>query len=245
MTLKGKVAIVTGGANGIGKAIVLRLAREGAFVVIGDVDMASAAALESRVHDLGGEAAAMEANVADPGGAVSLVEGACSRGGRVDILVNNAGIYPVKPFLEITEEEWNRVIDVNLKGTFLCSQAAARCMVKQGGGKILHMSSIDGKAPSVGNVHYAASKAGVIGLTRSMAAELAPHRINVNAIAPGWIETETLLRGGRWEEGVKKVPAGRMGKPEEVAELVQFLVSPSADYITGEVIDINGGLLMD
>jgi 3-oxoacyl-[acyl-carrier protein] reductase len=166
--------------------------------------------------------------------------------GRIDILVNNAGIYPAAPFLEIEEKQWDMVIDVNLKGTFLVTQAVAKyAMVPQRYGKIINISSCDGKVPSAGIAHYAAAKAGVISLTKSFAVELSHYNINSNAVAPGWVESEAVLKGERWKEAIKKIPSGRLGKLEEIAEAVIFLASDTVSYINGEILDVNGGIIMD
>ena len=148
--------------------------------------------------------------------------------------------------MDITESEWDQVLAVNLKGTFLCSQAAAKQMLTQAQGAIVNITSVDAKTRTTGNAHYAAAKAGVISFTRSLANEMAPHGIRVNAVAPGWIATETLMaRSDRWRQAVKEIPVGRLGVPNDVAEAVLFLVSDVAGYITGEILDVNGGMVMD
>lgn len=243
--LFGSSAIVTGGGKGIGRVIALALAREGCRVMIGDIDLESAQGVVEEIQKLGSRAAALEIDVAVKADAERLAEKTLEQFGGLHILVNNAGMYPSAPVLEIKEEQWDRVVDVNLKGVFNCSQAAARVMVGQGGGRIVNIASIDGRTGTQGIAHYASAKAGVIGLTKALATELAPYGINVNAVAPGWVATETLLKGDRWKEIVKKIPLGTLARVEDIASGVLFLASDRAPYITGETLNINGGLLME
>ncbi len=246
MRLKGKAAAVTGAGLGIGRAISLTLAREGADVVVSDINLEVARKTVQEIEARGGRAVALKVDVTNLQEAEALTERAVQSFGKLDILVNNAGIYPSAPITEITEEEWDLVMAVNLKGGFLCSQAAARRMIAQRQGVIVNVASMDAKTRTTGNAHYAASKAGVISFTRTLACEMASYGIRVNAVSPGWIGTETLRKkADRWRQAVEEIPVGRLGTPEDVAEAVLFLVSDVAGYITGEILDVNGGIFMD
>ncbi len=246
MQLKDKVAAVTGAGQGIGRTIALTLAREGAAVVVSDINLKGAQQTVERIEDRGGKAKALEVDVTKPQDARALAESAVQTFGKLDILVNNAGIYPSAPITEISPETWDLVLAVNLKGTFLCSQAAVKYMIAERQGIIINIASVDAKTRTTGNAHYAAAKAGVISFTRTLACEMASHGIRVNAVAPGWIGTETLLKNSeRWQQAVKEIPVGRLGTPEDVAEAILFLVSDVAGYINGEVLDVNGGIVMD
>jgi len=246
MRLKDKVAAVTGGGQGIGRAIALALGREGANVVVADLDLEAAGQAVREIEAGEGRALAVRADVTRPADAAAIVQAAVEAFGRLDILVNNAGIYPSADIVDIDAAQWDLVLAVNLKGTFLCSQAAVRRMIDQGRGTIVNVASVDAKTRTTGNAHYAAAKAGVISFTRTLACEMAPHGIRVNAVAPGWIATETLkAKSDRWKRAIKEIPVGRLGTPEDVAEAVLFLVSDVAGYITGEVLDVNGGMVMD
>ncbi|NLF12380.1 MAG: SDR family oxidoreductase, partial [Anaerolineaceae bacterium] len=193
-----------------------------------------------------GRALAVRADVTRPADAEAIVQAAVETFGRLDILVNNAGTYPSADIVDMDEAQWDLVLAVNLKGTFLCSQAAVRRMIAQGRGTIVNVASVDAKTRTTGNAHYAAAKAGVISFTRTLACEMAPHGIRVNAVAPGWIATKTLkAKSDRWKRAIEEIPVGRLGTPEDVAEAVLFLVSDVAGYITGEVLDVNGGMVMD
>jgi 3-oxoacyl-[acyl-carrier protein] reductase len=246
MGLNGKVVVITGAGQGIGRAIALRLAREGARVLIGDLNAETARQTVREIEAGGGQAISLVADVTKRSDTVALIHKAVETFGSVDILVNNAGLYPNAPIIEMDEAEWDLVLAVNLKGTFLCSQAAAKQMIIQRGGVIINIASVDAKMRTTGNAHYAAAKAGVISFTRTLACEMAPYHIRVNAVCPGWIVTDALKAGSeRWRQALKEIPVGRLGTPEDVAEAVLFLVSDTAGYITGEILDINGGIFMD
>jgi len=246
MKLKDKVAIITGGAEGIGKATAIEFVKEGAKVVVADANLELAEKTVEELKRLGGEAIAVKVDVSNPDDVNAMVSKTLERFGRIDILFNNAGISIQKSLLEMTLEDWRRVIDVNLTGVFLCSQAVARVMIQQRRGVIINMASSLGFVAIPRRAAYCASKAGVIGLTRELAVELAPYGIRVVAIAPGWIATQRVLnlakRGVINEEAIKMMtPMGRLGTPEEVAKVVVFLASDDASFITGDTILIDGG----
>ncbi len=246
MRLKGKVALITGGAQGIGKAIALLFAREGAQVVIADINLEKARETCQEVESLGGEALAVGGNVAGAKEAETMVQKALDQFGRLDILVNNAGITRDQVLLRMKEEDWDLVIAVNLKGAFLCTKAALRPFLKQKSGKVVNIASVTGEMGNAGQANYAASKAGLIGFTKSIAREYASRNIQVNAVAPGFIDTamsQAIPPKGR-EFLIKQIPMERLGTPEDVAEAVLFLASPAADYITGQVLSVNGGMYM-
>jgi len=245
MRLDGKIALVTGAQQGIGKAIALAFGREGASVVVNYVDDRRAAEeIVSRIAALGRKAVVAAGDVSKAADVARLIETGRSLGG-IDVLVNNAGIFPRVDFLQLTETQWDEVIDVNLKGTFLCTQAAAREMVKQGrGGAVINLASGAAFRSSPRGVHYVASKAGIVGVTRAAALELAPRKIRVNAIAPGLTDTAQPRYGMSEEElqaAGRQVPLGRIGAPEDVAELAVFLASEESRHITGQTIHVNGG----
>ncbi len=246
-SLEGRVAVVTGGARGIGRAIVEKLAGLGANVVIADmlVDLAETSANE--IHQLTGrKIIAMQVNVTDGKSTAELIEKTQSEFGKVDILVNNAGITRDTLILRMDEADWDAVLDVNLKGVFNCSKAVVRPMMKQRYGRIVNISSVSGQAGQAGQTNYSASKAGVIGFTKALAREVASRQITVNAVAPGFIPT--ALTNELSEELKNSIlsatPAGRMGKPEEVAAAVAFLASEEAAYINGQVLAVDGGMAM-
>jgi 3-oxoacyl-[acyl-carrier protein] reductase len=248
MRLRGKVALITGGGRGIGRASAIAMAREGARVAIGDIDSALLESTLSAIQAFGGEAAAYEMDVSDRHQVRQVVDAVYDRFGRIDVLLNNAGIYEILAFEEITEEQWDRLLDINLKGVFLCSQAVVGGMKRQRSGRIINMSSSAGKTGGVlCGVHYSVSKAGIICLTKSLARELGPYGITVNAIAPGRIDTPMIQSASEEENEAlcQQTPLRRLGTPEDVAHAVLFLASDDAAFITGEVLDVNGGLLMD
>ena len=246
MKLAGKVALVTGGAQGIGKAVALLLARNGADIVVSDINLEKAEETAKEVQTLGRKALATKVDVATLGDVEKMVEAILVQFGKVDILVNNAGIARDKLILRMTEEDWDAVLNINLKGTFNCTKAVVRHMSKQKSGKIVNIASVVGEMGNAGQGNYAASKAGVIGFTKTIAREFAQRGINVNAIAPGYIKTPmTDALPDKVKEELKRlIPLDRLGKPEDVAEAVLFLVSESANYITGQVLNVNGGIYM-
>jgi NAD(P)-dependent dehydrogenase (short-subunit alcohol dehydrogenase family) len=246
MDVTGKTAIITGSRRGIGRSIALRLAEAGANIVVCDLDEQECKRVvdEAKVHAVDG--LALRTDVTKIEEVRKLIEKTLDRFGKIDILVNNSGTITLRPFLELTEEELDRHLDVNFKGTFYCSQLAAREMIKQQGGKIINIASIAGEIPLRNHSAYAVSKAGVIMLTRSIARELAPYRINVNCVSPGGIETpmtEDLYKDARTLERVLNIiPRHEIGKPRHIAEAVLFLASDASDYITGATLRVDGGL---
>ncbi|MCW3489932.1 3-oxoacyl-[acyl-carrier-protein] reductase [Dethiobacter alkaliphilus] len=248
MRLEGKVAIVTGASRGIGRAIAVNLAQNGASVVI-NYSASENAALETlkAVEEAGSRGVAVQANVAEMADCEKLVKAALDNFGKIDILVNNAGITRDNIVARMKPAEWQDVIDTNLTGAFNCVKAAMRPLLKQkSGGRIINVSSVIGLAGGVGQANYAAAKAGLLGMTKSLARELAGRQITVNAIAPGYIDTEMTasLADGVRDSITEQIPLGRVGTPEDVAELVSFLASGSAGYLTGQVIAVDGGLVM-
>lgn len=245
--LDGKTAIVTGASRGIGRAIALELAAQGAAVVInynGSQDKAQE--VEKEIRENGGTASIYQCNVADYGQCGKFIQDVISQYGKLDILVNNAGITKDGLLMKMSEEDFDKVIDTNLKGAFHTIRFAARQMLKQKSGRIINMSSVSGVAGNAGQANYAASKAGLIGLTKTAARELASRGITVNAIAPGFIETDMtdVLPEKVKEASVAQIPLGKFGKPEQVAAAVAFLASEEAGYITGQVLHVDGGMVM-
>jgi 3-oxoacyl-[acyl-carrier protein] reductase len=246
MELKDKVAIVTGSARGIGKAIARRLIQNGATIVICDLVMDEVLATAEELRSEGATVLPLQVNVTDMKSVESMVEEVLSKLGRLDILVNNAGITRDSLLVRMDEAQWDAVIAVNLKGTFNCTRCVAKTMMKQRSGKIVSIASVMGLIGNVGQANYSASKAGVIGLTKSVAKELGRRGVNVNAVAPGFIAskmTESLPEAEK-EKILEVIPLGCIGYPEDVANAVAFLVSDSARYITGQVIQVDGGLVM-
>lgn len=245
--LEGKVAVVTGASRGIGRAVALKLSREGATVVInynGSADKAEEVKCE--IEKNGGKAEVMQCNVSDFQACEGFIKEVIAKFGSLDILVNNAGITRDGLLMKMSEDDFDAVLDTNLKGTFHCIRFASRQMMKQRSGRIINLSSVSGVLGNAGQANYSASKAGVIGLTKAAARELSSRGITVNAIAPGFINTDMTqcLPDKVKEESVKQIPLGRFGEPEDIAEAAAFLASEKAGYITGQVLCVDGGMAM-
>ncbi|MDB5099277.1 MAG: 3-oxoacyl-[acyl-carrier-protein] reductase [Cyanobacteria bacterium RYN_339] len=246
MRIKDKVIFITGGGRGIGRETALLMAREGARVAVVDRDAAPAQAVVDEIVAAGGEAVAQAADVSKRDGVEAAVAGVLAKFGRIDVLINNAGITMDSTLAKMTEDQFDRVIDINLKGVFNCTQAVLPTFLAQGKGKIINASSVVGQYGNFGQTNYAATKAGVIGMTKTWAKELARKGITSNAVAPGFIFTDmTALMPEKVLDVMKdKTPLGRLGMPGDVAKVYLFLASDDADFITGQVIGVDGGLVL-
>lgn len=247
MTIQGRVVVVTGGGRGIGRAIALRLGSEGAKVAVSYRANDEAAEETARlVREVGGECETFKGDVSDAGDVKRIFEGVAETFGTVEVLINNAGTTRDNIMLRMKEEEFDEVLDTNLKGAYHCTRAVLRGMVRSRWGRIVNVSSVVGLAGNPGQANYAASKAGLLGFTKSVAREVAERGVTVNAVAPGYVETELT---GSLDDSVKaqilaQVPTGRFGEPEEIAEVVAFLVGEGAGYVTGQTIAVDGGMVM-
>ncbi len=248
--LEAKIAFITGARQGMGRADALELARRGAKVAVTDINSEDCQKVACEIEKKGGEALAFKVDVTNKKEIEKAVEETVKKFGRLDILVNNAGIAQFKPFLDLTEEEWDKTLDINLKGQFLCAQICAKEMLKNKYGRIINIASVASGQVGIGfpNIaHYCASKGGIVAMTEALAVELAPYGITVNSIAPGMVETpmiDPIKQDSQAFEGIlKRVPLGRLGKPEEVAKLVAFLASDDSSYMTGSMVVVDGGWL--
>ncbi|MDH3670899.1 MAG: SDR family oxidoreductase [Gammaproteobacteria bacterium] len=244
MRFKEKSVIVTGGASGIGRAIAEQFAQEGATVVVADINRESTQDAVEAISARGGRALPVNVDVSNPKSVQEMVDTTVDANGRLDIIVNSAAVPSVSKIIDISFETWNKVININLTGTFLCAQAAARCMVDAGSGRIINLASVNGQRAITGRGAYTAAKGGVIMLTRIMAAELGPENITVNAIAPGPVDTamvEEMHTAATREAWYRALPIKRYAKPQEVADATLFLASDEARYITGHVLNVDGG----
>jgi 3-oxoacyl-[acyl-carrier protein] reductase len=246
MRLKDKVALITGAGRGIGEATALKFAKEGAKVVVCDIQLESAEQTAQKIKELGGEAVAVKVDVTKRDEVDGLIQKAIDEFGRLDILVNNAGITADAKFLKMAEEDFDKVVAVNLKGVYLCGQAASKVMVEQGNGVILNASSVVGLYGNFGQTNYAATKFGVIGMTKTWAKELSPKGVRVNAVAPGFILTPMTEKMPEKVLNMMKdkAPIKRLGTPEDVANAYEFLASDEASFITGAVLSVDGGVVL-
>ncbi len=246
MRLKNKAVIVTGAGQGLGKGIALRLAAEGAKVTVVDIDQAKCLAVKEELVQAGYQAIAVPCNVANRAEVENMVEETVKAFGTVDVLINNAGITRDSMTVKMSDAQWDAVLDVNLKSVFLCCQAVLKVMVPQMSGKIVNIASLSGEMGNIGQLNYSAAKAGVIGVTKTLAREMAKKQINVNAISPGFIDSEMTAQIPEQvrEQLIKAIPLGRSGKPLDIANACLFLASDESDYITGQVLRLNGGVYM-
>jgi 3-oxoacyl-[acyl-carrier protein] reductase len=246
MNLNGTIALVTGAAQGIGRDIALGLAKDGADVAICDVNLESAQKTAGDIEAMGRRSLALKANVAASADVTAMIDQVVEKFGRIDVLVNNAGITRDGLIIRMKDEDWDLVLSINLKGAFLCTKTALKHMTKQRSGTIINIASIVGAMGNAGQANYVASKAGLIGLTKTIAREYANRNVTANAVAPGFIDTAMTkaLSDQVRADLAKQIPLGRLGSSEDVANAVRFLASPAAAYITGQVIHVNGGMYM-
>jgi len=247
MKVKNKIAIVTGSGRGIGKSTVLELAKEGAKVVVSDIDIKECQNVCDEIKKIGSDAIAVKCDISKKSDVDAMIKKTMQKFQKIDILINNAGVVLMKPFVEMTEKDWDFVLDINLKGVFLCTNAVVKQMIKQKSGKIISVASTAGEVGFMNTSAYCASKAGIINLTRELALELSPHNINVNAIAPGVIATkmtEDMLKDKKTKEVLlASTPLGRVGQPEEIGKAAVFLASDDSNFITGHTLVVDGGWL--
>ena len=244
MRFKEKSVIVTGGASGIGRAIAEQFAQEGATVIVADIDRESTQDTVEAISARGGRALPVNVDVSNPKSVQEMIDTTVDANGRLDVIVNSAAVPSVSKIIDISFETWNKVLSINLTGTFLCAQAAARCMVDAGGGRIINLASVNGQRAITGRGAYTAAKGGVIMLTRIMAAELGPENITVNAIAPGPVDTpmvKEMHTASTREAWYRALPIKRYAQPGEVANATLFLASSEAGYITGHILNVDGG----
>jgi 3-oxoacyl-[acyl-carrier protein] reductase len=246
MQFKDQVVVITGSSRGIGKGIALAFAKEGAAVVVSGRNKENLKIVVDSIKEAKGRVLAVEADVADSAHAKNLIEKTLEEFGQIDVLVNNAGITRDNLLLRLSDEDWDSVLDTNLKGAFNCIKASTKAMMKKRSGVIINITSVVGQTGNAGQVNYSASKAGLIGLTKSVAKELASRNIRVNAVAPGFIETDMTseLPEKAREDLISSIPLAHLGNVENVADLVLFLSSPKAAYITGQVVNVDGGMVM-
>jgi len=250
MRLDGQVAVVTGAGGGIGKGIVLSLAEAGADVLLVDLDVSAAQKAAAEVEKLGQKALVKGTDVSNVEAVADMVTAALGWQGHIDVLVNNAGVEIIRPVFDISEADWDKTMDVNLKGSWLCTQATAKAMAEAGnGGRIINIGSIMSEMPAPGEPHYAASKGGILMLTKSLALDLAPYGITVNAIGPGVVKNGMSSRGcladmGMAEQISSKIPLRRLGRPQDIGNAVVFLASDKASYVTGVMLYVDGGMIL-
>lgn len=247
MLLGGKIALVTGASRGLGRAIAIKLAQAGATVVINYAgNIKAAQEVERMITEAGGKAMLVQADVADAQSVENMIKEITATYGNIDILINNAGITRDNLLMRMKENDWDDVMNTNLKGIYLCTKAVSKMMMKKRAGRIVNMTSVIGLTGNAGQANYAAAKAGVIGFSKSMAKELASRGITVNSVAPGFIDTDmtAVLPERVKEESIAKIPLSRLGDPEDVANAVMFFVSDAAAYITGQTLNVDGGMVM-